>query len=58
MGLKWGLGTVKPHSGVLLEKCVYVFILMGGKALSAAASYRSSLGSVNCFLELPNIKNG
>jgi len=57
MGLKWGLDTVKPHSGVLLEKGIYGFLLMGGKAPSAAASYAASLGSVNdCFLEAPKLQ--
>ena len=57
VGLEWDLGTVKPHSSVLLEKCIYGFLLMGGKAPSAAASYPSSLGSVNnCFLEAPKLQ--
>lgn len=32
LGLGWGLDTIKPHSSVPLDKCVYVFLLMGGEA--------------------------
>lgn len=56
MGLEGVLGTVKPHSRVLLKKYIYGFLLIGGQAPSAAA-YPSSLGSENnCFPEAPKLQ--
>lgn len=59
MGLGWGLDAVKPHSSAPLDKCVHVFLLMGGEVhlLLCFVLHPSFLNSVNnCLPKAPKFQ--